>query len=168
MEIQKTLAEITSYEKLCEISKSSTPKLSFWGSQYIIVDGYERTLGIDDITKRLFELVGKNYEFDEEERALGKTIASRIDFIYNDIDSQIRFSNLFTKILAILRSLCFHETPRSYWKLHYGNYTFETYTQSQFNNVFGCTPKDAQTKGFELGELDDGCAPRRWFVNKTP
>lgn len=166
MTIQKVLSECNSYKDLCTLAELSKPKLSFWGSQYIIVDGYEGTLEINDITKRLFELVKKDYDFNEEERAFGKRIASRINYIYDDIDVQIRASNLFTRIIAFIRGLTLYDTPREYWKIHYENMTFDLYTQSQFREVFGYSTDEAEKKGFKLGTLDGSF--KRWFIEKAP
>ena len=86
MKIEDSFQLVQSYEKLCEIAEKSEPEISFWGAEYVVVEGFEGSLNIDAITKRLFELLKKNYEFNEVERALGKRISSIISITYNKRD----------------------------------------------------------------------------------
>ncbi len=166
MKIENVFKSVQSYEKLCEIAEKSELKISFWGSEYIVVKDFEGSLSIDAITKRLFELIRKNYEFNESNRDIGKRIAYKINSIYDKSDEILKTCNLFTKILVFLRGLFGLDISWRNWELYEEKNVFEYYTRSQFNKVFGYFPEEAKEKGFRLGEVID--TQHRWRIMANP
>lgn len=162
MKIEDYFKSIQSYEKLHEIAEKSEPRISFWGSEHILVEGYDGYLEIDSIIKRLFELVKKNYEFNEVERGFGKRIASKMNFIYEKSDEIYKTCNIFTRVLVFIRGLLGPAFTRTAWELYDDKTTFEFYTRSQFNGVFGYSPEEAKARGERLGEVID--LQHRWCI----
>jgi len=152
MKLENIFAEAKSFEKLWILAQLVEPKISFWGSEYLVVNGIEGYLNIDSITKRVFELITKNHDFDESERNYGKKLASRIDYIYGKRDEILKRCNFFTTILVFLRNLSLHTSPRTYWQQYEGKYIFKLYTRSQFNKVFGYSIEEAEKRGFQLAQ----------------
>lgn len=154
MKIENIFAEIQSYEKLCSLTEKAEPKISFWGSRYIVIEGYEGYLDLHSITQCLFQLIEKNYEFNEKERAYGKRIAARIDYIYNKSTEILKTCCCITRVFVFLRNLSIIITPSltTYWKQYDGRSSFEFYTRQQFYKVFGYQPEDAEKRGIKLGE----------------
>ena len=86
--------------------KEAEAKLSCLGGRYIQVTGYSGTSGVDALASRVIELVReKKFEFSEEERAIGKIIATRITQLYDASDMQVQNSNCLTRLLRFLREL---------------------------------------------------------------
>ena len=165
MEIGKVFAEAQSYEALCALAEKAEPKISFWGAQYLVVEGYESSLDIDSVVRRMSALVKKNHEFNQIERSYGKRIASRVSYIYEKSDEILKTCNLFTKILVFLRSLNCNLSHRDYWQLYQRKFIFEAYTESQFEKVFGYPMTEAKKRGIRLEYLEYDADRARIFPN---
>jgi hypothetical protein len=166
MKIEGFFKTVQSYEKLCEIAEKSVPKISFWGAEYLVVEGYDGYLGIDAIVNRLFEIIKKNYEFNETERFFGKRISSRMNCIYEKSDEIYKTCNIFTRILVFIRGLFGPDFTRRAWDLYDEKSVFEYYTKAQFTNVFGYPPEEANERGIRLNKITD--LQQRWRIRPNP
>jgi hypothetical protein len=132
-------------------------KLTFWGARYLSVNGYKCTAHIDNLAGRVIEWVRLNPDFNEAERAHGKSLAKKIVDIYSQSDRQVMGSNFFTRILTAFRDFHFsgfcnfssfysstirHQwLGRSQWGIEPGfQEIFECYTKQQFQTVLGRDP----------------------------
>ncbi len=166
MKIENFFASAQSYEKLCEVAEKAKPKISFWGSEYIVVQGYDGYLGINSITKRLFELVKKNHDFDEVHRNYGKRITLRINHSYDRSDEILKICNFFTKMFVFLRSFGCSINLREYWETYERKFIFDSYTPSQFNLIFGYSINGARERGVRLAQLEYDT--NRWRILPNP
>lgn len=153
MKLEQVLTSTQNYENLCALAEKAEPKISFWGSERIVIDGYQGSVGIEAITSRVFEMLAKNEEFSEVERGYGKRIASRINHIYEGRDEILKARNIVTKILVFLRNLSLQTSPRGYWEFYEAKYTFDSYTTAQFRSIFGYSIDDAIKRGVKLDQL---------------
>ncbi len=165
MRIEEYFPKVQSYEQLCEIAKYAEPKLSFWGKEYLVVDGYPGTLEINAIYRRSIHLIKKKPEFNERERSLGKKIAGRISYIYEKSNSNLISSSIITKIIHFFRDfeLNYYGRLKTQWEFFGDRFAFEFYSRSQFENVFWCSPETAQSRGYQLTRCND-----LWMVVSYP
>ena len=176
MEIQTALSRASSFSELLQIADLAEPHLSFWGTEFVSVSGYEGTLSIHELAARTLELLQQlNYEFSEEEREQGTRLASRVDNIYYNADDLQKDILCITKIMYIIKTIFSFE-----WLFYSGSYTrtqwhgeawvyrlgpmvynddFEYYTRSQFQQKFGLSPEEAASRRIDLKRNDD---PPRW------
>ena len=175
MEIQTSLARASSFSELLQIAEHAEPHLSFWGSEFLSVSGYEGTLSINALAARTLELLNQlNYEFSEVERENGMRLASKIDDIYCNRDELPKNSHCITKIMRLFRVILSFEWifyddthPRTRWHGDlwlYGlgrmqNDDFEYYTHPQFQQKFGLSPEEAVNRQIDLERKDN---PQRW------
>ena len=150
MDIQKTLSETRTMAEFLPIVRNASAEFSFWGARYVSVEGYDGSLSVDALAERIEELVDKNYEFDETERACGKEITSLIDRIYVDSDKAHKHACFLSKLFYIIRQVlanifyykCNPPMTRYLWEYCSENKLFEYYTRQQYINVFKIPPID--------------------------
>jgi hypothetical protein len=175
MNIQTAVSGIRSFSELLPIAEHAQVRLSFWGSRYIHVVGYEGTIHIDALASHAKKLLKQlNYEFSEDERAPGRRLAARIDVLYAESDRQFNAANSFTKTLATVRKvICSIFSflkgglpPRFEWQgpSLESNDDFEHYTQAQLQRVFNLSPDEAERRGYILGWI--GGRNLRWRVRE--
>ena len=147
MKINECLEKTQSFAELRKIVEKSQPNLSFFGSRYITVEGYEGTLPINSLAKRVLEIRNKDFEFDEIERSHGHYIVHKINEIHNKSELQIEQSNRFTWLLTNVQIifLCTLD-ERGDWDYDISR-TFELYTKQQFQKVFGHPVPSGLSKG---------------------
>ena len=158
----RTNMDISNYSlrEVLEVAKKVTPQLSFFGSQYLSIDQSNQILPLDALAAQVMDIVEQNPQFSEEERIVGKEVASLIDRIYELNIKNVEQSNCITQILWCLREnlyslLCLR--PRFY--LHCSRMRwawgeceriilvtgyrqiFRYYTREQYINVFGHPPE---------------------------
>jgi hypothetical protein len=159
MNINDRLSAANSFKDLFDIAAKSTPQISFFGSKSISVNGYTGVLNLDDLAASTMKTIEKNFNFTEEERAIGEVLAKRIDKIYEESDELVKMSNIFTRIIHAFRKFindlcdCGYNT-RFYWDCERSNFKF--YTKEQYQNVFNKLPKS------EPHRIQTGCPPR-WY-----
>lgn len=112
MGIKKILESVSSFTELKPLACKAKVHVSFWGTRYITVLGYEGTLPIDALAGKVLELVKKNPHFDETERECGKAIVYPIDMLYRNSDRMAKIRNCFTRLLLFLRLLPIKIKPR--------------------------------------------------------
>jgi hypothetical protein len=178
MHIQQKISETRSFSELLPLSQHAEVKLSFWGGRYVCVDGYKGTLDVDALASKTLELLRqKKYEFSEDERVIGRQLASRIDVLYNDSVVQCVHAPCFTKTLgffigvisSFFHRLIGHPNVCSEWygkgryanddSGQYSNEDFMFYTQAQLQNKFNISPTEASRRELFSYEIN---GIRRW------
>jgi len=160
MNIKNALSDAVSFKDILYMADKSKPKISFFGYKSISVAGYNSFLNLDDLAASTMKAIEKNFNFTEEERAIGKELAKRIDKIYEESDELVKMSNIFTRIIHALRKFisdlcdCGYNT-RFYWEV-IERKDFEFYTKEQYQIVFNKSPKS------EPHLMQTGCPPR-WY-----
>jgi len=93
-------------------------------------------------------MVAQNFDFNEDERRVGKQIATLIDRLYTLNDEQNLYLNYFTFFLCKLRD-CWTRNieangygPRWAWRSNRQNKIFEYYTKTQYQLVFKQDPPE--------------------------
>lgn len=133
--IQQALSQIRNLEELDPITKNAKANLSFWGTRYITVDGYDGILPIDAFTKKILDMVVESpgrpphiiRPADQNNFLFTRVDISRfVDQVYDQSDEQVRRASCFTKILVLIRSYRLglgHRTPlRELWQDYYMGY----------------------------------------------
>ncbi len=162
--IQTKLSEIESIAALQPIIEQAEVKLSLSGERYLDFSGFGESLPIDALAARVIELVNSNFEFSEEERLIGKKIATQINDFYRTSDDLINASRVVTRLLAKLRDFwCDNLSDNGYgtrwqWRYNRGNELFDYYTKTQYEKVF----KQPIT-GLRYRRSQTNC-PDRWRV----
>jgi len=181
MNIQTALSNARSFSELLPIAQHAEVNISFWGSRYVCVNGYQGTLEVDALASKTLELLRQtNYEFSEEEREVGKRLAGRIDNVYHDDMMQCINAPCFTQITMFfitftssiidwirgvpstqfewygLEQRLWHVSPPNY------NSDFNYYTRAQLQAVFGITPEEADRRGYRRQERN---GVSRWSVS---
>lgn len=180
MNIQTALSNARSFSELLPIAQHAEVNITFWGSRYVCVNGYQGTLDVDALASKTLELLRQtNYEFSEQERDVGKRLAWRIDNVYADAGTQCRNAHCFTQITMFfiaftssiidwirgvpstrlewfgLEQRLWHVSPPNY------NSDFDYYTRVQLQAVFGITAEEADRRGYHRQESN---GVSRWRV----
>ncbi|NGX56965.1 MAG: hypothetical protein K1060chlam5_01220, partial [Candidatus Anoxychlamydiales bacterium] len=133
--------------------------LTFWGTRYIKVVGYQDRAPIDSLAARVIKIVeNKKFEYTEQEREKGILISRNINKLYSDSDKQVGNSNILTRIFSAFigiyhRLLDINSIPGSFksiirkrWdddKFHDSdgfNKVFNFYTKNQYFEKFNSNP----------------------------
>ncbi len=156
MQIQEAFQQVSTFEELSNIAEKAELKLSFWGRTYFTVKGYSGYLqGLDIFTIHLTNLLEqKNFEFSERERAFGKKIRKKIDFIYEQDYWLYKNSHFITKKFKEIRdryeSLLVYMgyikgnidlLLRDEWFNECKSMVFELYNKNQYIQTFGYDPE---------------------------
>ena len=90
------------FNDLVKITSNLTPILTFWGTRYIKVVGYQDRAPIDSLAARVIKIVeNKKFEYTDQERKKGALIAKNINKLYLDSDKQVDNSNILTRIFCV-------------------------------------------------------------------
>ncbi len=184
MQVENALATTNSYKDILTIAEKADAQLSFWGSRYVIVEGYEGALDIDALAEKTIGIIReKNHVLENNERDELRQVTKFINRLYTDSDAQVDRSNCITWIFCKLRKYfagIWNYTKergfgggwpvRSDWmsEITYGyNRRCDFYTEDQFKTDFGCTPQEAKQRGFvvqfdQIGSLLLWKPPREW------
>jgi hypothetical protein len=161
MSLKVAIAGSNSFADLSPIVEQVECKLSFWGSRYITGSTYEGTAPIDALASRVIELVNQcKFQFTDQERAHGKSIAGKITQIYDLSDTQVGQCNFITRVMVFfrnlpnvilgLKSIPFRDCSKTRW---YWNKAEENFAGNGYRKVFDCYPQDYFKK--QLTPLDD-------------
>ena len=108
MHIKEALnSDKLTYEKLNNVVKNSESHVSFFGTRYITAKGYEGSINLDKVVRIAQNNLMRNWNFDMQERALGKKIYNVLSIHYNHTDEIVKSSNLFTKFLFWIKNVGF-------------------------------------------------------------
>jgi len=143
MSINIALKKTESFENLLKLVIASHEDCSFWYGRYIIVEGFNGKLSIDDFAIRLFALVKNNIDFDELDREVGRQIVHKIDHIYSSNEARWKHKNFFIYLFIALKDFFLSSkwNTRLMWELKHGELIFKTYTKNQFYSKYGYLPK---------------------------
>jgi hypothetical protein len=177
MNLQAVVSNASSFSELLPIAERAEPHLSFWGSRYITVAGYEGSIDIDDLASHTLQLLSQfRFEFSLAEHEAGKRLAARIDTIYYEHHRQVDESHCFTRILLALRTWpCAIFNYLAYgdrgmlmkWRgQEQSNDLFNYYTRAQFQEAFGMSPEEAERRDYiwDCRPGWEGGPPPRWAV----
>ena len=128
-----------SFEQLFALAQKAEPKLSCLGGRYVYVEGYQGYLQINDIAKRMLQLIKGHSGFNEPQLALGRRLLEKVDAIYEESDSQIEHSNFLTFLLAGIRDIY-----RTFWR----------YDIKDFRQFYIADPFDQKNNSLMLGLVE--------------
>lgn len=100
MDINRVLPTIQTFSDLRPITEQADVHLSFWGSRYLTVNGYEGSLPIDSLVEHLYKMLRQRPNFDDTENRHGIVIENRIDHFYEKSDDLVNHSNCFTMLIV--------------------------------------------------------------------
>jgi hypothetical protein len=106
MSLQVAIDRANSFAELRPIVEQSECKISFLGRRYIVAPNYEGTASIDSLAARVIELVNQyKFQFTNQERAHGKSIANKISQNYRLSDAQVKQQGFLIRFFVFLRSI---------------------------------------------------------------
>ncbi len=105
MSTQILLNNARSFADIVPIVEQAEARLSFWGTRYVYLPIRNETLPIDAIAAKVIQLIRQNPDSVEDQRAVGRRIASLVDRIYQTSDQQVAQSNCLTWLFVFLRNL---------------------------------------------------------------
>lgn len=105
MDIKTVLPTIQTFASLRPIVEQADVHLSFFGSRYVTVRGYEGYLTLDAIPKRVFEMLRQQPNIDEQENSHGRALEDRMTRIYERSDELVAQSNCFTWLMVTASDL---------------------------------------------------------------
>lgn len=125
LNIRTTLENTDTLTDLLPIVQNSSDHISLFGSRYIKVLGYTGSLYIDDLARKVINVVLPiTYKCDSEaERQTGMEITDLVDRIYKSNDNKLRNINIFSRFLADSRCVMY----QIYYSLKNNCYPVRTY-----------------------------------------
>ena len=167
IELKKALYSNSNFINFASIVKKAKEDISFFGGRYIYAEGYKGSVDIEALAARAIELIAGNFEFNEEERVTRKEIVPLIDDLFEKNYSR-KVTNIITRICCAIRDFfrnlavllggvfCGRVGVRWHWKYSDERDSFNYYTESQFQTVFGRPPSGrADVHGYNC--------PKRWL-----
>jgi len=161
MVVEKALAQPQSFEELISIAKQASVSISFWGWRHIRIEGYEGSVSRYALSIRMTEILDNNSEFNEQERANGKKIASLVNRLYMASDKELDNSCFLTHVFCIIRELWMNifvyklfNNPKSIWEADYQD-DFYKYTKNQYITTFKKEPPTASS----------AISPSKWYIS---
>ncbi|MBN2479733.1 MAG: hypothetical protein JXA94_05855 [Parachlamydiales bacterium] len=125
--LRVSIDKANSLKELNDIVYNTQPKVSFLAGRSVIANGYEGSVSLSYLVKKLFNLVGKNFEFTQKDRNIGKVLVSNINYLYVVTDAEIAENkNFFTKRV---------DKIRNYFETKVKN-PFDYYTEKDFKKAF--------------------------------
>ncbi|CDR34248.1 hypothetical protein [Criblamydia sequanensis] len=166
IELKTALSSSSNFIEFASIVKKVKEDISFFGGRYIYAEGYKGSIDIEALASRAIELMANNYEFNQEERITRKEVVSVIDDLFEKNYSR-KVTNIITRICCAIRDFfrnlavllggvfCGKVSVRWQWKYSDERDSFNYYTRSQYEKVFGKPPSTPATlKGYKI--------PERW------
>lgn len=96
MDIKQVLPTIETFADLRPIVENADVHLSFWGSRYVTVRGFEGYLLLDDLPEHIFLMLHRRPNSRTEEMNHGVAIQDKINILYDKSDEQVYRGNPFT------------------------------------------------------------------------
>lgn len=124
--------------QLNEILAEGKSSVTFWGTRIVTVSGYEGSIPLDDLVRRVSAASRDRCEADDwttVERVAGIEITDKIDHFYSATDTLLSQSNVLTQLFNRINEFTFDlYPPRSdpLMKLH-----FLGYSEPKFIQEFG-------------------------------
>ncbi len=105
MSVENVLAKTDSFEDLLQVANHTVPHLSFWGKQYLTVEGHEGILELSSLSSRVNEIAKKKkYVYSDRERNIGRHLITVLHKILTVADFQLYLCNFLTLFFAALRN----------------------------------------------------------------
>lgn len=106
MDIKQVLPTIQTFADLRPIVENADAHLSFWGSRYVTIRGFEGYLLLDDLPEHIFVLLHQHpIMLSLEEHNHGRVIQDRINVIYKRSDELVDQSNFLTWMMVAISSI---------------------------------------------------------------
>lgn len=153
MNIQTVLNGVTpynaehSYATFSKLMEKSYTELSFWGSRNVYVIGYQGSVLLEDVMRKVDHLIESHPHFSEGERVIGKDIEEKISQLYSISIGQKKKSSYITSIFMIIIIWCTPREKRIYnMALEFKGYSF--YTKKQYEEIFNVSPREKKIIGY--------------------
>ena len=105
MHVENVLAKADSFEDLLLVANRTAPHLSYWGKQYLTVDGYEGTLELSSLSSRVHEIAKKKKcVYTDREISIGRHLIIVLHKVWTVADFQLYLCNFLTLFFAALRN----------------------------------------------------------------
>lgn len=145
MKIDKYIDTLNFADKLSELNNlliNAQGDVSFWGARVITVSGYEGSLSLDKIARKVLQAGGKRSDSDDlttEERIAGIEITEKLRNYYKITDNKITKANWFTRLINLIREFTlFSYTPRFHTEpMGSTERYFRGYSEEKFVQEFG-------------------------------
>lgn len=100
---QITTYDENSYQLLNDYLENSYVELTFWGKRSVRALGYEGSIKLADLFRKISLVYHSHKEINDQELELYKKIECKVRFLDDIGDEQINRANFFTKWLASWR-----------------------------------------------------------------
>jgi hypothetical protein len=119
--------------------------VSFWGKRVITVAGYEGSVALDELARKVLRAGGQRCDADDlttGERVAGIETMGKLRSFYQVTDTKISNANWFTKLLNKVREFTFFPyTPRFHTEDGLMENYFRGYSENKFVQEFGGVKK---------------------------
>ncbi|PIS00538.1 MAG: hypothetical protein COT84_06980 [Chlamydiae bacterium CG10_big_fil_rev_8_21_14_0_10_35_9] len=104
MQIQSALNNVQTFNELLPIAERATSHISFFGSRYVTVRGYEGFLEIDALIEKVEEIIARKPLWSEETRSAGKRVLLEKSRLYSQYYKKKKNCNWITWIFLLART----------------------------------------------------------------
>ena len=120
--------------------KDAEVKVNFWGGRVIKSSNYEGSISLKTVAEKIFCAAQKRNEADDltpSERIAGIGITKKINWMYQESDSQLQNANWFTKLLNKIREFSIVPYTTRFFVAHSLKGKFSGYSQAKAIQEFG-------------------------------
>lgn len=145
MNIQTVLSGITpydsvrSYGEFAKIMDNAYIVLSFWGNRNVYAVGYNGSVYLEDVVRKMNDLIDSHPQFNEEERAIGKAIEAKVSSLYRISTDQEKNVGYITKFFMIAIDL-FTPIQNQMYDIWLSARSYDKYTSQQYRAAFNSDP----------------------------
>lgn len=138
----KTLDFSNQLNAVRNLIETAQAKTTFWGSRVVEVNGFTGSVYLDSIVEKI-QKAGKQrfdaHDLSLAERIDGIEITKKLEHFYRITDTQIRNSNLFTKLLNWVQEFLFsfYRNTRFFFDEDRPRQYFCAYSKANFLQQFG-------------------------------
>ena len=144
MKIKEYISSPDFSDKLVEVDQlllNAKPSVSFWGQREVAIDGYEGSISVDELSRKILDVGEKRCKADDltnRERVSGIEITKKMRNFYQITDDQISQRNWFTRLLNAVREFSFWPyTPRFHAEMGFMEDYFRAYSENRYIQEFG-------------------------------
>ncbi len=130
----------TQLDEVNKLLDKAQTKITFWGLRVVSVQGNEGYVPLDYIAEKILKASPANPDaLTPEERIAGIEFIKKIKTFYRITDAEIKKSNLFSRLLNLVREFTFSNyATRFYIK---GHLSFQKYSVAKHIEEFGHDPR---------------------------
>lgn len=149
MKLEQQFSNLKSFVELERFLQNAKPETTFWGIRNVAFSHHDGAIRVYDVMEKLMSIWESNTKFNEEDRKIGKRIFKKISTLDEETLLLIKNSNFFTRLFNVLNQI-FGGDPDTLFLTMDFEKIFESYTNYQFERVFGINMADAE-EGKNLG-----------------